>query len=284
MARASELIQGLKGLATLPDIYLRLCDVVNNPHSSAADVGRVIADDPGLTARLLKLVNSAMYGFPSRIESVSEAIGIVGTAQLQDLALATSVIRAFADMPGTLVSMESFWRHSVACAVSARLLADRRGEPNVERHFVAGLLHDIGRPILYLQRPDESARALDRSRRTGEPLFREEHQVFGFDHTHVGGALLQAWRLPHTLYEAVLYHHTPHNARRHPIEAAVVHVADLLANALELGSSGEHGLAAFESAAWDRLHLPASAIPELMAEAEDHYDVAVGILALDQAA
>jgi putative nucleotidyltransferase with HDIG domain len=282
--RASELIQGVRGLATLPDIYLRLSDVVNNPRSSAADVGRVIADDPGLTARLLKLVNSAMYGFPSRIESVSEAIGIVGTAQLQDLALATAVIRAFADMPGSLVSMESFWRHSVACAVSARLLAARRGEPNVERHFVAGLLHDIGRPILYLQMPEDSSRALDRSRRSGEPLFREEYQVFGFDHTHVGGALLQAWRLPHSLHEAVLHHHAPHNARRYPIEAAVVHVADLLANALELGSSGEHGVPPLESAAWDRLQLPVSFIPELLAEAEEHYDEAVAILALDQAA
>jgi len=284
MHRPSELIQGLKGLATLPDIYIRLSDVVNNPRSSAADAGRVISDDPGLTARLLKLVNSAMYGFPSRIDTVSEAIGIVGTAQLQDLALATSVIRAFADMPATLVTMESFWRHSVACAVSSRLIAAHRGEPNVERHFVAGLLHDIGRPILYLRLPDESNRALEKSRRSGLPLFREEHDLLGFDHTEVGAALLEAWRLPHSLREAVQYHHAPLCARRYGLEACVVHIADLMANALELGSSGEHGVPPLEVAAWERLELPVSIVPEILAEAEDHYEETVGILALDQAA
>ena len=131
MRKASDLLKGVVSVSSLPGVYLRLSNVVGDPRSSASDVGRVIADDPGLTARLLRLVNSAMYGFPSKIETVSRAISIVGTQQLQDLALATSVIRLFANMPQELVTMESFWRHSVACGVAARALAGRRREPNV---------------------------------------------------------------------------------------------------------------------------------------------------------
>ena len=144
MARASDLLKGVVSVSSLPGVYLRLSSVVADPRSSSADVGRVIAEDPGLTARLLKLVNSAMYGFPSKIETVSHAISIVGTAQLQDLALATSVVRLFASMPQELVTMEAFWRHSVACGIAARALAPRRREVNVD--LVLGDVH-VGRPL-----------------------------------------------------------------------------------------------------------------------------------------
>ncbi len=281
MARASDLLKGIQGVASLPGVYLRLSEVVSDPRTSAADVGRVIAEDPGLTARLLKLVNSAMYGFPSRIETVSHAISIVGTAQLQDLALATSVIRLFAKLPQQLVTMEAFWRHSVACGVIARSLAARRREANVERYFVAGLLHDIGRPVMYLQAPDESRAALTRSRDAAVPLFQAEQEVFGFDHSHVGHALMDQWKLPAALREAVAQHHHPDRAQRFPVEAAVVHVADLMANALALGSSGESGIPPLEPSAWDVVGLPASVLADLVEECERHYEAAVQVIALD---
>jgi putative nucleotidyltransferase with HDIG domain len=270
-------------VTSLPGVYLRLSAVVSDPRSSAADVGRVIAEDPGLTARLLRLVNSAMYGFPSRIETVSHAISIVGTAQLQDLALATSVIRLFASVPADIVSMESFWRHSVACGVTARALASRRRETNVERYFVAGLLHDIGRPIMYLKAPVQARTALERARDRGEPLVKAEQHQFGFDHAHVGHALLDQWKLPPSLREAVLLHHHPERAQRFPVEAAVVHVADLITNALGLGSSGENLVPALVPEAWERIGLSPAMIPDVVDEVERHYESAVKIMALEAA-
>ncbi len=282
MRRASDLLHGVVSVATLPGVYLRLSAVVSDPRSSAADVGLVIADDPGLTARLLKLVNSAMYGFPSRIETVSHAISIVGTAQLQDLALATSVIRLFASVPEQLVTMESFWRHSVACGVAARALASRRHEANVERYFVAGLLHDIGRPIMYMRVPAEAQAAVNQSLETGVPLYESEHAVLGFDHTHVGQALLDQWKLPLSLREPVAHHHFPGRALRFPIETAVVHVADLIANALRLGSSGEPGVPPLAAGAWETIGLSPQVLPDVLAEAELHYEAAVQVIALDR--
>jgi len=283
MAKASDLLTGVVSVTSLPGVYLRLSAVVSDPRSSAADVGRVIAEDPGLTARLLKLVNSAMYGFPSRIETVSHAISIVGTAQLQDLALATSVIRLFASMPADVVSMESFWRHSVACGVTARALASRRRETNVERYFVAGLLHDLGRPIMYLRAPEESRAALQRARDLGQPLFQAEQHQFGFDHAHVGHALLELWKLPPSLREAVLHHHHPERAQRFPVEAAVVHVADLITNALGLGSSGETLIPPLVPVAWERIGLNPGLLADIADEAERHYESAVKIMALEAA-
>ncbi len=283
MARASDLLKGVVSVASLPGVYLRLSSVISDPRSSAADVGRVIAEDPGLTARLLRLVNSAMYGFPSRIETVSHAISIVGTAQLQDLALATSVVRLFASMPEELVTMESFWRHSVACGVAARALASRRREVNVERFFVAGLLHDIGRPIIYMQVPEVAKAAVTRSRETGEPLYLVEHALLGFDHSHVGNALLDQWRLPPSLREAVAQHHFPARASRFPVETAVVHVADLIANALRFGSSGEPGIPPLDQKSWDTIGVPVSVLDDVIGEVEQHYEAAVQVMALNAA-
>ncbi len=275
MRRASELLKGVNSVASLPGIYLRLCDIINDPRSSAEDVGRVIADDPGLTARLLRLVNSALYGFPSKIETVTQAISIVGTAQLSDLALATSVIRVFADMPEDLVTMESFWRHSVACGVTARVIAGRRRESNVERFFVAGLLHDIGRPIIFMRAAAEEREALALCASHPMALFEAEQKVLGFDHSHVGAALLESWKLPVSLREAVACHHHPGRAQRFPVEASTVHVADLFANALGLGSSGERRVPPLAPQAWDALGLTTASIPGILEEAERQYHAAV---------
>jgi putative nucleotidyltransferase with HDIG domain len=186
-------------------------------------------------------------------------------------------------MPQELVTMESFWRHSVACGVAARALASRRREVNVERFFVAGLLHDIGRPIMYMQVPEIASAAVTRSRETGEPLYLVEHALLGFDHSHVGQALLDQWKLPPSLREAVAQHHFPERASRFPVETAVVHVADVIANALRFGSSGEPGIPPLHPKAWDTIGIPATVLTDIIGEVEQHYETAVQVMALDAA-
>src|SRR5919202_2651911 len=165
--RLDELVRGVSKVGTVQPIYLRLSEVMDHPLSSSSDVAKVIADDPDLTARLLRLVNSPIYGFPSRISTVTQAISIVGMNQLNDLAVGASFVQMFGQVPQELVNMTSFWQHSVACAVAARILATCRRESNAERFFVAGLLHDIGRPIIFQRLPTESRTALECARATG---------------------------------------------------------------------------------------------------------------------
>ena len=133
---------------SLPTIYVELQKALSDPDKTFRDLGDIIGFDPALSARLLKIVNSPFYGFPSKIDTISHAISIIGMDQLTDLALATLVIYQFEGIPNNMFNMEKFWWHSVACGVAARSIADIRNEKNAERFYLAGILHDIGRELL----------------------------------------------------------------------------------------------------------------------------------------
>lgn len=276
MTRHTEttIVKGIN-IASLPAIYTRLIAVINHPRSSARDIAKVVSDDPGLTARLLRIVNSAFYGFPQKIETVSHAVTIIGTEQLRDLALATSVIQMFKDIPPELVDMDSFWRHSMACGVAARVIASQRREANVERFFMAGMLHDIGSLIIYLKNGAKAREVLDRCAQTKELRYKVERELLGFDHARVGSALLKSWKLPESQQEAIGLHHDPREAQRFPVETSTVHVADVIANALQVGTSGERLVPPLVPDAWAALRLPDDSMPKLIAEIDRQLPVAI---------
>jgi HD-like signal output (HDOD) protein len=153
--KPESLLKGVVELSSLPFIYIKINEAVNNPRSSTQDISNIISNDPGLSTRLLKLVNSAFYRFSSKIETVSRALLLVGTQQIRDLALATSVVNLFKGIPDSFVSMESLWKHSVACGLAAKKLAiTRQSESSAERFFAAGIIHDIGRLVIYKKIPE----------------------------------------------------------------------------------------------------------------------------------
>ena len=248
-----ELVGPAARVPTLPQIYQQLTEALDNPRASTSHIAEVIGSDAGLTARLLRLVNSAFYCFPTKVESIAHAVTLVGTQQIRDLALATSVVRSFTGIPADLVDMQAFWLHSVATGVVARLLAGERREVNPERFFVAGVLHDLGRLLMYRTWPDEARATLDQARRTRGPLLEIERQVFGFDHGLATGVLLQAWGLPAALTEMTRDHHEPDAAATGDV--AVLHVADVVAAALELGHTGGDAVPPLSPLAWERLAL-----------------------------
>jgi HD-like signal output (HDOD) protein len=248
-----ELVARCVEVSSLPAVYFRLNDAINSPRASVTDISQIIVEDPGLTARLLRLVNSPLYGFPGKIETISRAVVIVGTQQLRDLALATSVMKLFDRIPKDLISMESFWAHSVACGLAARILASHRRDPNLERYFVAGILHDIGKLVICSQSPDLAREVLTAAASQRKLLHSLENETLGFDHARVGRLLIRSWKLPASLEDVVGYHHTPSLAGRFPVETAVVHLADILAHALQLGASGQHGVPPLDPQAWDAL-------------------------------
>lgn len=275
-----QLVEDSPELGSPPLVYQRLVDVINHPRGGAGDVANVIRQDTALTARLLKLVNSAFFSFPKPIETVSQAVSIVGTSQVRDLALATSVMDLFDHLPADIIDVERFWKHSLACGVAARIVAGVRREANVERFLVAGILHDIGRLILFLRVPERARAALQQAAQEGSLLHEVEQRVMGFDHGAVGGALMRRWNMPQSLAEALSYHHDPIRAQRYPAEAAIVHVADVLVNALEFGSSGESLVPPISNAAWSRLSLDAGLLPTWIEEMDRQYAAALHMLGL----
>jgi HD-like signal output (HDOD) protein len=272
--KPEALLKGLVELSSLPFIYIKINEAVNNPLSSIQDISEIISGDPGLTSRLLRLVNSAFYGFRSKVDTVSRALLMVGTQQIRDLALATSVMSLFKGIPGHLVSMESLWRHSVACGLAARMLATGlRRDTNVELFFTAGIVHDIGRLVIYKKIPETAQEMILRCKTNKEPLYVVEKEVLGFDHSDLGRMLAQSWNLPPSLEEVLACHHCPWEAKQYPVETGVIHIADYIAHAMQLGDSGEWYVPSLDENVWELSGIPASVLSSLpdrlMPEFED---------------
>lgn len=209
---------------------------LQSPQCSLVTIGEAVEKDPDLTARLLRLGNSAFYGFSTRLSTVSEAISLIGVQQVQDLIMASSIVERLAGVSEEFVSMESFWRHSLACGIGARLIAMERRLPKADKYFVAGLLHDIGRMVLYGQAPASAQEVFGLYRKEKLLLREAEARVLGYDHAQIGQALMEHWKYPLNLIRAVGYHHQPAAAEIAKEEVATVHLADHIVNAMQIGS------------------------------------------------
>jgi putative nucleotidyltransferase with HDIG domain len=252
-----DMILGDPKLASLPQVYYEFRKAVEDPDIAFEEVGQIILKDPLLTARLLKIVNSAFYSFPLEIETISHASSVIGTEQLSYLILSTVVMDKFQGIPEHIMNMDSFWRHSIACGLAAKKLAEYKEEPNSEKHFIASLLHDIGRLVLCLKNPDQTWEILVRSNFEYKALHLVEKEELGFDHAQVGGALLRQWNLPQVYHEVAEYHHNPTQAPKYTYESSLCHLSDIIVNTLKLGCSGESFIVPkLEKQVWAKVELP----------------------------
>jgi HD-like signal output (HDOD) protein len=262
-------------LVSFPDIYFKIREVLNSPVSSATHIAQVVSKDPSLTVRLLRLVNSSFYGFPNPITSIPRAVAIIGTNELTSLALAVSTISVFKHVPPQMVDMKSFWKHSIACGIFSRLLAFSRRHPSEERFFLAGLLHDLGRIIMLTRLPQVMTSLMEHARSRRVPLVESERTFLGYDHATLGNRLLEHWNIPEPIRDLVRRHHIPSesgpaDSASEPStrDAALVHLGDVVANALRIGTSGSFFVPAPENAAWDLLELTPPALDSIVRQGE----------------
>ncbi|WP_428563318.1 MAG: HDOD domain-containing protein [Solidesulfovibrio sp. DCME] len=236
----------------LPEAYLALRRVAQDPMSSTADVAAALSMDPALASYVLRLANSALYTPSAKVETVSRAVSVIGLGEIETMAAGSMLTRVFDKPPRPeLLALDAFWRHAVAVGMLARALAERVGERGGERYFVAGLLHDIGRLVLTVAEPDLAALVLARAAAQNLPTTAAERLELGFDHANLGGRIAEKWRLPESLCQAVAGHHDPALCPDNLV-AAAVHAADFMANAL-----GVRGLAAAGLPRLDERVLPA---------------------------
>jgi len=231
MMTLEELAKKTTELFSLPNVYLLVRDVVQDPDSSMNDLTDVLQNDPGLIARLLRIANSSFFGFPARVETLSRAVNLIGQQQIHDLVLATSITRAFKGMSNDVMNMGIFWSASVERAISSRLLANHCNVLDSERIFVEGLLLDIGHLALYQSAPDEAQQALHMSREQSKPLYQMERELIGFDYAELGFMLAQNWSLPMSLQSVIRYHNEPAKAEGFQLEASIAHIAHVLTGA-----------------------------------------------------
>ncbi|MDX2505853.1 MAG: HDOD domain-containing protein [Gammaproteobacteria bacterium] len=228
MYTAQTLVKESVQLISLPEVYIRLRKVIDAPDSSMADVAEVIAIDPSITARLLKLVNSSFFGLVVKVDTITHAINLLGIQEVEDLVLATSVIDSFSGFTNDYFNIYDFWFNGIYCAVTARLLAYYCKGMETERPFVAGLLHNIGHLVCYQIIPEESRSAIEIAAQKNISLFRAERELLGFDYGQVGAELMREWTLPKSLQEITEFHIEPEKASEFQLETAIIHIASAI--------------------------------------------------------
>lgn len=229
MATAKSLVENVLQLISLPEIYLRLQQVIDDPDHTRDQVAEILSYDPSLSARVLRIANSSYYGFPREIESVASAVGIIGEIDLRNLVLATSVAGSMNALSYRGVNIDDFWLHSLRCGITARLIAKAIGGFSPETLFLAGILHDLGILVIY-QHDATLAAAISRQIDQQHQLRDQaERELLGFDHAEVGALLLEAWGLSAELAELVRCHHQYQLAQDNKGASLMLALANLMA-------------------------------------------------------
>ena len=198
-------------IATLPEVTIKIIEIVEDSKSTARDLHEVIKNDPALSVKVLKVVNSAFYGLPGQVASVDRAIILLGLSAVKNIAIAASIARLFKGKRiSEHFSAADLWRHSVAVAVIGRAIAKCSPHPGLtDEIFVAGLIHDIGTLVERQIFPDQFSQIIDRCM-AGEGNFRQcERDIIGADHQAFGVGLTTKWKFPRHLRAAVGFHHNP---------------------------------------------------------------------------
>lgn len=258
-----ELVEGIEKLVSLPEVCIKVNRLIDAPNYSAATLGDLISQDTDLTARLLRVVNSAFYNQQAPVETISRAITVVGTNELRNLVMATSAARAFTGIPADLVDMPEFWRYSLAAGVIASELAGHCRVLHTERLFVMGVLHDIGRLVIYLKLPEASRDILLVASGDDSLLPEVEQEMLGFTHMEVGEALLNYWKMPRSIITVAANHHRPMRATDFRLETAIIHLASIISLGELEGASLDELMVLVDPVVWEITGLK----PEVLEEA-----------------
>lgn len=225
MHSAQELVSQIEALTSLPDVYARVREQLESPAGSISAVARLVAADPALSARLLHLVNSPLFGQRGRVDDVVRAVTLLGLQQVHDLVLAMSLQGVFAGIRPAHLDMQRFWRSSLLTGLAARATGIAAGLTAGERLFLIGVLADTGHLVMYQTVPELAAAARREAEARGEPLDAAERRLVGCDFAELGAALMERWQLPERFTTAIGAQMLPRLGGAFAAEAAAVNLA-----------------------------------------------------------
>ena len=241
--KVEKIVARLKDIPTLPTVVQKIIEIVDSPTTSASDLNKAILMDQALSAKVLKFVNSAFYGFPKKIETLTQAIVILGFNTVRSLALSISMVNMFQDKKGgSDLDYAEYWKHAIATSIMARTIAKRAFPSIAEEAFVSGLLHDIGILILDQFLPRDYKKAYDAIEKEGLQLYKAEKKHLGITHAEAGKMLATKWNLPDPLIYAIKYHHAPSPSLDYFPLISTVHVANIGVKLLRQGGVGDEKL------------------------------------------
>jgi len=259
MISYQEKIEQITSLPTLPAVVQKLTTLLQDPHTSAEEVGKAITIDQSLASKVLKLVNSAFYGFPGRISTITHAIVILGFSTIKNIVLTASIFDAFKNFEDKTNSfkLNDFWYHSIACGAAAQAIAKSLPHTKFskEEFFIAGLVHDIGKIIQLEYFTDQFMETFQYAQKHKTLFFDAELKLLSYNHQQTGDYLASKWRLPKHLQYTIASHHAPDPNDSNFITAAVVHAADIYVRALDYGNGGDTKIPRISADVWQSLGL-----------------------------
>lgn len=229
----------ISGLPTLPTVISKLIELVDSPKTDTRILAKLIYNDQSLTARILKIANSAYYGFSREISTVDTAIVVMGFNAVKEMGLSLSVYDAFKNIGSVKdFDVNRYWEHSVATGMAAKILARRAYLPETGELFVAGLLHDIGKMVLIQYLPDDFRKVVDYMREKECTYVEAERALIGVTHAQIGALIASRWRLPDRIVSCIRNHHSIKPADSFLRETIMINLADLISHRLNMGNDG----------------------------------------------
>lgn len=253
-------ILSIKDLPTLPKVLDEVSRLVQDPNANTDEIAKIISRDQVLSAKVFKMVNSPVYGFPGRIGTVQHALVLLGFNVVRGIIISTSVF----DM--MIKAMEGLWEHSLGCALAANVVARAAGLADPEEYSVAGLLHDLGKVVAAVQMPELHESVSQAVREQDLSWFEAERAVMGFGHDRINAWLGRHWNLPGNIREGMSHHHSPETAQLYPETAAAVHIGDWIVRIYEYGTGGDDQAAVLSKKALDMLKLKLSDMDRILDE------------------
>lgn len=232
-----KLLLQINDVPTLPQSVLRVMQMTEDPLCSASDLAQVLQADPAMATKILKLANSAFYGFRQQITNIPQAVTLLGFATLKNALLAAAVFDVFR-VAATGFDLPALWKHSVATATAAKMIAKRARFPHAEKAFTAGLMHDVGKIMIARYLPSGLSVIVGLTKE-GLSMYDAEQQVLGLAHPAIGAWVMGRWALPTTLVEAVQFHHHPTRSQNSFDLAGIVYLANALTHRAQIGSGGD---------------------------------------------
>ena len=263
-----QLMVDAETLFSLPDVYLRIRETIDDPGAGLADIAGIISLDPALSARFLRIANSAMFGLRNDITSVTHAVNLIGARLIHDIVLATSIAELFDGMSDCHMDVARFWQDSVKLAVTSKATVLTLDLPGSETLFMHGLLADIGHMVIYQKLPGLAQQAFERAANNCRPVHLVEREMFGIDHAEVGGALADLWQLPPELADCIRYQYRPEADAVLAQDIAVVNVARYVAFSWRDGLTTIHpGISRILAVTAEQMQVIRDSGEEMLAEA-----------------
>ncbi len=233
---ADRLIRKVDTFPALPSVTLRIIQICANPETTIFELKRLVESDSALVVDILKLANSPFYGLRRRVTTVEHCLSLLGMSEIKNLVVAKTMFQTFS-APGK-IDTTALWLHSFYCALAAKSLAPAFNL-NPDELFVAGIIHDIGKLIIYMELEDQDIRMLEFKRPVNFNITQHEEKIIGISHDILGGILLESWMFPPMLVNAVRNHHHPHRVANENSFLLVVHIADLLSHIIATAPASE---------------------------------------------